>query len=380
MTFFNKKKIVFVTGSRADYGKLKPIIFKIQNLNKIFESSVFVTGMHNLKIYGSTYLQIKNDKIENLEFFNNQKNNDSMDVILSKTIKGFSKYIKKNNPDLIVIHGDRIEPLACAIVGCLNNIKVAHLEGGEISGTVDEILRHSISKLAHLHFVSNKVAKNRLIQMGENKRNIFVIGSPDIDIMLSNKLPSLSVVKKRYNINFSKYSIFMFHPVTTEIDNLKEQIKHVAGKLIESKLNYVTILPNNDSGSKIIVNEIKNLSKKRNFKILPSMRFEHYLTLLKNSKFIVGNSSSGIMEAPYYGTPTVNIGSRQKNRSNLKTIKHISYDDNNLVNLLKYFYNLKNKYPIKYEFGYGDSSKKFVNILKQSKIWKISSQKQFVDL
>ena len=280
MTSF-KKKIIFVTGSRADYGKLKSIIFNIQKMKKNFISSVFVTGMHNLKTYGSTYLQIKNDKIENLEFFNNQKYNQGMDTILSNTIKGFSKYVRKFKPDLIIIHGDRIEPLACAIVGCLNNIKVAHLEGGEISGTVDEILRHSISKLSHLHFVSNKIAKKRLIQMGENKKNIHIIGSPDIDIMLSKNLPSLNAVKKRYNLKYSKYSIFMFHPVTTEIDNLKKQIKCIISNLIESNLNYIVILPNNDSGSNIIINELRILSKKKNFKILPSMRFEYYLTLLK---------------------------------------------------------------------------------------------------
>ena len=169
-----KKKIVFVTGTRADYGKLKSIIKIMQNSKK-FTPILYITGMHNLKSYGSTYTEIEKDKIKNRFRYPNQIPGDGMDIIVSKTIVGFSKFAKKIVPDLIVIHGDRIEPLACAIVGSLNNILVAHIEGGEVSGTIDEILRHSISKLSHIHFVSNLKAKKRLIQMGELAKNIYII-------------------------------------------------------------------------------------------------------------------------------------------------------------------------------------------------------------
>ena len=118
----------------------------------------------------------------------------------SQTITGLNKYISKNHIDLIVVHGDRVESLAGAISGCLNNVKVAHLEGGEISGTVDEILRHSISKLSHLHFVTNKIAKKRLLQMGEDKNSIFVIGSPDVDIIMNKKLVNINLVKKNITL------------------------------------------------------------------------------------------------------------------------------------------------------------------------------------
>ena len=128
-----------------------------------------------------------------------------MDIILSSTIDGLSKFVKKISPDLIIIHGDRVESLAGAIVGCLNNIKTAHIEGGEVSGTVDEILRHSISKLSHIHFVSNNIARKRLIQMGENKKSIFVVGSPDVDIILGKNLPKIEFSKKRYGINYKKF-------------------------------------------------------------------------------------------------------------------------------------------------------------------------------
>ena len=152
------KKIVFLTASRADYGKLKSLIINLQK-NKKFKVYIFVTGMHNLKKFGSTWMKIKlkkYDNIKNVFRFNNQNNYDTADLILAKTIGGFSKYVKKIRPDLIIVHGDRIEPLACSAVGVLNNFRTAHIEGGEVSGTVDEIIRHSISKLAHIHFVTNK--------------------------------------------------------------------------------------------------------------------------------------------------------------------------------------------------------------------------------
>jgi UDP-N-acetylglucosamine 2-epimerase (hydrolysing) len=375
------KTITFITGTRADYGKIKSLILELQKEKKKFKTHLIVTGMHNSKKHGSTYDAINKDKIKNCYNFNNQSNNVEMDLVLANTIKGINKFISNNHTDLIVVHGDRVESLAGAITGCLNNIKVAHIEGGEVSGTIDEVLRHSISKLSHLHFVTNKIAKKRLQQMGEVKNNIFVIGSPDIDIILDDKLPSISLTKKRYDINFKEYAIFIFHPVTTELKKISYQIKYLLNLLLKSRFNYVILLPNNDLGSDIILNEINLLKKKKlnNFKILPSMRFEYYLTLLKNSNFIVGNSSSGIMEAPYYGVPTIDFGTRQKNRA---TIKSIFSSDNYLTikNLINKFKKKKFSYnKLKY-FGNGNSNKKFVKILSQKRIWKLKNQKQFISL
>jgi len=375
------KTITFITGTRADYGKIKSLILELQKEKKKFKTHLIVTGMHNSKKHGSTYDAINKDKIKNCYNFNNQSNNIEMDLVLANTIKGINKFISNNHTDLIVVHGDRVESLAGAITGCLNNIKVAHIEGGEVSGTIDEVLRHSISKLSHLHFVTNKIAKKRLQQMGEVKNNIFVIGSPDIDIILDDKLPNISLTKKRYDINFKEYAIFIFHPVTTELKKISYQIKYLLKLLLKSRFNYVILLPNNDLGSDIILNEINLLKKKKlnNFKILPSMRFENYLTLLKNSNFIVGNSSSGIMEAPYYGVPTIDFGTRQKNRATIKSI--FSSDDYlTIKNLINKFKKKKFSYnKLKY-FGNGNSNKKFVKILSQKRIWKLKNQKQFISL
>ena len=185
-----KKKILILTGTRADYGKLKSIILALQKL-KNFETHVLVTGIHNLKFYGYTYLEIIKDKIKNVHILKNQSYGDKPEKIFENSIKVSRKIINRVKPELIIVHGDRIEPLALSIVANLKNIKLAHFEGGEVSGTIDESIRHAITKLSHIHFVTNKKAKVRIQQLGEDKKNIFITGSPDVDLILSKRLPSI---------------------------------------------------------------------------------------------------------------------------------------------------------------------------------------------
>ena len=193
----SKKKIVFITSTRADFGKIKNVISEINKLKK-FKVFIFITGMHMEHKFGSTWEEVikvfKNIKIKK---FANKKTEDGMDIAISNTIKGFSDYTKKIRPDLIFVHGDRLEALAAAIVGSINKILVAHIEGGERSGTIDEHVRHSITKLSHLHFVSNYSAKKRLIKLGEYKNKIYTTGSPDVDLMIEKNLPSLNELKKK---------------------------------------------------------------------------------------------------------------------------------------------------------------------------------------
>ena len=307
-----KKKIVFLSGTRADFGKLKSLI-RISQDSKNFEVHLFVTGMHMNSLYGFTFDEIVKAGFKNIYTFINHNSNEFMDRTLAKTIEGFSQYIEQINPDLIVVHGDRLEALAGAIVGSLNNTLVAHIEGGELSGTIDEVIRHSVSKMSHIHLVANDEAKKRLIQLGEFDKSIFILGSPDLDLMNENSLPNLTIVKDYYEIPFKEYSIAIFHPVTTEYENINKYAKNFVDALIESQKNYIFIYPNNDLGSKEILTEMKKLNSLDRFRIFPSLRFEYFLRLLKESQFIIGNSSVGIREAPYYHVPTVDIGSRQKN-------------------------------------------------------------------
>ena len=372
-----KKKILFITCTRADYGKLKSTIINIQKNNN-FISRVFVSGMHNMKRYGSTYEEIINDKIHGIYRYSNQTKNMRMDEILMSTMRGFSPFLIRYNPDLVIVHGDRIEPLACALSSLLNNFLVAHIEGGEVSGTVDEMLRHSISKISHLHLVSNKTARKRLIQMGENKKYIFEVGSPDVDLILSDSLPKLDSARKRYNISFGKFSIVIIHPVTTNLKNLKRESEIFFSALVKTNLNYIVLFPNNDLGSEMILKEIHKLKSNNRFKIFPSIRFEYYLTLLKNSQFIIGNSSSGIMEAPYYGVTTINIGNRQSNRLKTKLIKNISFNEKKIIKMVD---QVKNRKIIKRKFfGDGNSAEKIEKLLLSNKIWNVNKQKSFIDL
>jgi UDP-N-acetylglucosamine 2-epimerase (hydrolysing) len=373
-----KRKIIFVTATRADYGKLKSIILKMQSSEK-FETRVFVTGMHNMRLYGKTSDELKKDKIKNLFIYNNQTLKSSMNDIFIKTIQGFSNFATNENPDLVIVHGDRLEALACTISSLLQKVKVAHIEGGEVSGTLDEILRHSISKLAHVHFVTNNKAKKRLTQMGENKKNIFVTGSPDIDIILKKKLPSLEEVKKRYQIKFDNYSIAILHSVVTNTKSLKKEVKIFFDSLIKSNKNYIIIYPNNDLGSDIILKHIMTLRKNKKFKIYPSVRFECFLTLLKNSKFIIGNSSCGIIEAPYYTIPTINIGNRQHNRVEKRdTIFNISFNSNQIIKTIKKLENISFKKDN--FFGKGNANDLILKLMLSHKFWKTSIQKNFIDI
>lgn len=372
-----KKKIVFLTGTRADFGKLKSLI-EILHKSQDFEVHIFATGMHMDEKYGLTVKEIERYSYPNIFKYINHDSESMMDMTLGRTIEGFASYIHLIKPDLIVVHGDRIEALAGASVGALNNILVAHIEGGEISGTVDELIRHAVSKLSHTHFVANADAKKRLTQMGELDTSIHIIGSPDMDVMLSESLPSLETVKQHYDIPFDNYAISLFHPVTTEIDSLLHNAENYFNALGESGLNYVVIFPNNDKGSELIMHHIRKCQNSDNYKVFPSIRFESFLTLIRNARFIIGNSSAGIREAPYYGVPTINIGSRQNRRSNDPDIIHTSYSKSSISDAIQKA--LGQKLTAKQLFGSGKSDVLFSEILEKDEYWQTSKQKTFSDL
>lgn len=373
-----KKKILFLTGTRADYGKMKPLMAEIEE-NDRFECHIFITGMHTLKEFGDTKSEILKDGFLNTQVYMNQIIEEPMDLVLANTINGFSRYIRELEPDMIIIHGDRVEALAGAISGAINNILVAHIEGGELSGTIDESIRHSISKLAHIHFVSNIDAKNRLMQLGEHEESIFVIGSPDIDIILQKPSISIDKIKERYDIQFKEYAVLIYHPVTTEVDLLKTKVEQLVSAVIESGKNYIVINPNNDHGHNVILDEYRRFNGLNNIKRYPSIRFEFFVELLKNACFIIGNSSVGIHEAPVIGLPSVNVGSRQSNRFSYESIINTSDSKEVILSAISKSINKKNINRTTY-FGDGNSRKNFLSIIEDEKIWNIPRQKMFRDI
>ena len=372
------KKILFLSGTRADFSKMKPLMHAA-GAQEGMEVYIFVTGMHMFTKYGSTIEEIYNEGFTKVFPYFNQMTttNSHVDIVLANTICGLGHYVRELVPDLLVIHGDRLEALAGAIVGSFNRIRTAHIEGGELSGTLDEIIRHAITKLSHIHFTANDETRNRLLQLGEKPESIFVVGSPDMDIMLSDKLPQLSEVLSWYGIPFAEFCIFMYHPVHNEVNNLPSVICKIIDNLIASDKNYVIVHPNNDPGSDIILRELNRIEGNPRFKKFPSMRFESFITLMKNAQAIIGNSSAGIREAPAFGIPTINIGTRQHNRYHHSSIVNVNDSNENLLHLLN---NLPEKQTPCFHFGFGDSALQFIRILKGDAFWESALLgKQFQD-
>jgi len=372
------RRVLFLTGTRADFGKLKPLMHAVEKTPG-FECQIFVTGMHLLSRYGVTVDEIYKERFTHIHTFMNQIHGEPMEMVVANTIHGLSRLIHDSRPDLIVVHGDRVETLAGAIAGALRNVLVAHIEGGELSGTVDELIRHSVSKLSHLHFVANEGAAERLRQLGETPENIFVIGSPDIDVMLSDTLPTVAKVKEYYEITFDQYALMLLHPVTTdELSQQVEQAAQVVDALQESRLNYVVIYPNNDAGSEVILERYRRLQGNPQFRIFPSVRFEYFLTLLRNAQFLIGNSSAGIREAPVYGVPTINIGSRQKNRFMHGSIIETAPRREDVTLAINRAMEMPRQAAC-HHFGNGRSTAAFMEVLQGSTIWRTPTQKVFHD-
>ncbi len=381
------RKVLYLTGTRADFGKLKALI-QVVDSSPDFEAAVFITGMHTLGRYGYTvdevYRSISEHRLRDgtrsVYVFHNQVKGEPMERVLSNTIDGLSRYVTEFRPDLIVVHGDRVEALAGAIVGALRNILVAHVEGGEVSGTVDELIRHAVTKMSHIHFVANDQASKRLLQLGERPETIHVIGSPDIDLMLSESLPALAEVKRYYDIPYDDFAVVIFHPVTTDLPDTESSVRAIVDALIESKRDYVVIYPNNDEGCELIFAEYRRLEGNPRFKIIPSMRVEYFLVLLKNAGFLLGNSSAGVRECPVFGVPAINVSSRQTGRATSECVIHVPGDVPALLEAIESCWNAEIQHQPDHHFGAGNSADLFMQALSGDAFWSVSTQKLFNDI
>lgn len=369
------RKLLFVTGTRADFGKLEPLAVAARDAG--FDVSFFVTGMHMLALYGLTKLEVQRTVGVSVHEFLNQRPGDGQDMVLAKTVVGFSDFVTEHQPDLVVVHGDRVEALACALVSATNYIRSAHIEGGEVSGTIDEIFRHCNSKLASHHFVSSQDAAKRVAALGEPADNIYAIGSPELDFHSAPSGVSLDDVRARYDIPWTDYGISVFHPVTSEASTMGAQAEALYKTLEASGKNYVLIAPNNDPGSEAIFDVIRALPKER-FRLIPSMRFSHFSELMKNAALMVGNSSAGVREAPFLGVASIDIGTRQSNRASAASLFATSaYDSAEILAFLQE--NWGKRYPSHRAFGKGQAAAQFVEILKSEAFWASGLQKVFHD-
>jgi len=370
-----RKRILFLTGTRADFGKLKPLMRAVDQ-HPSFECQIFVTGMHMMRRYGYTVDEVRKAGFTDLHLFMNQIEGESMELVLSNTIVGLSRFVHEDPPNLLVVHGDRVEALAGAIVGSIRNILTAHIEGGEHSGTIDGLIRHSVSKMSHIHFVANESAANLLRQLGEDRASIHQIGSPDIDMMLSSELPSLETAKSRYDVAFDRYGVLLFHPVTSEQAQTRQQARALVDALLAVGHPCVVVYPNNDEGSKDIFQEYLRLEGIPHIRMFPSIRFEYFLSFLKHADFIVGNSSAGVREAPVYGLPTVNVGSRQRGRFKYPTIRDVPGEMAAIEAAVRDALKTTERAP-SHHFGDGRSAERFMNALQSDLFWNTKTQKQF---
>ncbi len=369
------RHLLFLTGTRADFGKLEPLAIAARDAGH--RVTFFVTGMHLLDRYGLTVNEVRRLSGVGVHEFLNQRPGDPQDVILAKTVMGFSDYVTENRPDLIVIHGDRIEALAASLVAATNYIRSAHVEGGEVSGTIDEVFRHCNSKLCTSHFVSSEAAARRVMALGEPQEAIHVIGSPELDFHARPSGVTLDEVRARYDIGFDDYGIAVFHPVTSEQDSIGAQAADLFAALEASGRNFVVIAPNNDPGSEAIFGVLDRLPKDR-FRVLPSMRFAHFSELMKNAACMVGNSSAGVREAPFLGVPSLDVGTRQTNRAEAPSVIACKASDRAVI--LDFLHHHWGRRAEQHDgFGKGSAAERFVEVLSRPAFWQQGLQKAFRD-
>lgn len=383
-------KICTVTGSRAEFYILKNLIKKFEN-NRTFKHHLIVTGSHNSQVFGNTINQIKKEKIKIGSKIKILLNNDTeLDISKSYAIavKLFSEEMLRLKPDLLIILGDRYEIFAAAVAACFNRIPIAHIHGGEITeGVIDEALRHSITKMSHIHFVSTKEYHRNLIQLGENPKHIFNIGSLGVENLRKTALLNKKNLEKKLNIKFKKKNILItYHPETINSrqqnkKNLKELFKSL-NKLKETSLIFT--MPGADVNFKMIVKEIKNFIKfNKNGYFFKSLGDQIYFSLCSEVDLMIGNSSSGIIEMPSLKKPTINLGDRQKGRVTADSVINIDFESKKIKRKINYVYSKKFSDSLKKiinPYEKKDSSEKIIQVLKKIKLKNILNKKFYVQI
>ncbi len=330
------RKVLFVSSSRADYGLLRDLILETQKINP--ETYLMVTGSHLSKEFGETIFEIKKDKIRKIiikKILDPKFKEKNIPSYIERSINITTQTIKKIKPATLIILGDRYELLGSAIAATMFRVPITHLHGGEItSGAYDDSIRHSISKLSHLHFPVHEKYKKRLIQLGENPKNIFNYGALGAHSIKNINFKSKHELERELKIKLDK-KIFLitFHPTTLEKNKSKFQILNLlsALKKFDNEIKIFTS-PNFDHENKVIKKTILSFIKKnKNTFFYPSLGRLNYISLMKISSVVIGNSSSGILETPSLGIPTINIGNRQKGRIISKNIINSKYETKHIV-------------------------------------------------
>jgi GDP/UDP-N,N'-diacetylbacillosamine 2-epimerase (hydrolysing) len=384
----SKKKICLVTGSRAEYGLLYWLIKELQ-ADKDFELQLIVTGMHLSKEFGLTYRVIEKDFKIDKKIDMHLSSDTSMGILKSMSLAqtSFAKAYGKLRPDIVILLGDRYEIFSAATAAMISKIPIAHIHGGEITlGSWDDSIRHCISKMAHLHFTATEEYKNRVIQLGEKPNKVFNVGGMGIENIKKLKLFSKKELEKSINFKFNKRNILItYHPVTLENNTSKQQFQALLDAINElDHTNIIFTKSNSDLNGKIINKMIDKYTRKYPHKSVGfiSLGQTNFLSVLKYMDAVVGNSSSGLIEAPSFKIATINIGDRQKGRIKAKSIIDCNPNKKSIKSSLKKIYSRdfqKSLNDVKNPYDNGLPSKKIVKVLKNLNLENIL-KKNFYDI
>ncbi|MFX0134332.1 MAG: UDP-N-acetylglucosamine 2-epimerase [Candidatus Hodarchaeota archaeon] len=372
-----KKHICVVTGTRAEYGILKLLLQKIRDSSKL-KLSLLVTGMHLLEEYGKTIDIIRKDGIPIVKeipmYKEKDHQKDSIGRAVGRALINFTEVLNELNPDLLLVFGDRFEAISAVIAASTLFIPIAHIHGGDNVniGQVDKQIRHSMTKLAHLHFPATQRSAERIRLLGEEEKRIFMVGSPSIDMIYKEKLLTKKEICEMFNFDpDEKIVLCVHHPYLSEKEDAGNQMKVILQLLKEFRLQTIIIYPNNDPGNELIIKEIeanKNIPK---FRIFKNLERNIYLSLLKNIDLIIGNSSSGIIETPVFKLAAVNIGNRNWGREGAENVidvipTYIDIKNGIKKGLSEEFRELCQK--VKNPYGDGKASERITKILEDLKI------------
>lgn len=366
------KKIAVFTGTRAEYGLLYWLMKDIQ-ADPSCELQILATGMHYSTVHGNTWKDIERDGFqisENVEILLSSDTPSSIVKAMGVGLLGFADSLKRMKPDVLVVLGDRFEALAVVQAALIMKIPVAHLHGGELTeGAYDESIRHAITKMSNIHFTAAEPYRNRVIQLGEQPDRVYNVGALGLEHLTRTTFKSLEELNQQYNFDFSKpYVLITYHPETNLNENNPKVLFSALDKIQD--LNFVISYPNADNGYNQIVDEMLIFKEKYPDKVLLVQNFgiQNYLSVLKNAVAMIGNSSSGLSEAPALKIPTINIGDRQKGRLRCESILDVPLCEQAILEAFDKVKVMSQESLEKMTppLGSGNTSKKILDILKST--------------
>lgn len=380
-----KYKVAIVTATRAEYGILRPLILKLSNDESI-ELQVIVTGTHLEEKYGNTKEEIIRDGVtitRQIPILEKGNTEYDISITMANAVCGFAEYFRDEKPELLIVLGDRTEILGICSAAMNANIPIAHLHGGEITeGAVDDCVRHAVTKMSYLHFPANETYRERIIQMGESPDRVYNVGALGVENILNVSLLSKEDICAQIGMPMNRpYVVVTFHPVTLEGESVEEHINEFINALDKNAdYFYLITKANADAGGELVNVMLETYAEKRdNVKVVASLGMLRYLSALKYAEFALGNSSSGIIEAPVFGVPTVNIGNRQKGRLMADTVINCETTADAICEAMRIAQ--QTEHNVSKLYGDGNTSNKIINVIKDYLMnGKIDLKKQFYDI